>query len=276
MCWTGNGDARLLVKTLVPWFGGNRTNAKFVSKLIGNKFNHITVPFAGGCPELLYMTANTVIVGDLHSQLLSLCFVVSKPELCKELIKRLEGTLYHERLLLDSQRRLQTWEKGSLVDLAYDFFLCSWLSRNGLAGTDNEFSGPISYRRDGIGGDSAVRFVSAVRSIRTWQSVFKRCTFLVSDCFDLLESALDRSDNAIYCDPPFPDAGESYKHKFTDADQAKLAASVRRFKNTRVVMRFYDHPIVRALYPAPAWTWYHVPGRKSSNNTGNEVYLVRN
>lgn len=47
------------VKTLLPYFGGNRTNAKTVGELLAG-CRWVGIPFAGGMPELLIVN-NTPI-----------------------------------------------------------------------------------------------------------------------------------------------------------------------------------------------------------------------
>lgn len=268
-----------MLKTLVPWFGGNRTLAEFISKNVPKTCNHITVPFAGGCPELLYFTANTIIVNDKHQLLINLCKTVADPLVSQEFKRRLDHTLFHESELLAAQARLRsTPPEFSMPNpsVAYDYFISCWMSRNGTAGTNGELSSGISYRRDGVGGDSAVRFRSAVQSIQIWQRALQRCTFLCRDAIELIADVKDSDQNVIYCDPPFPDVGNNYKHTMSDFDHAKLAHTVARFKRARVIMRFYDHPIVRLLYPAPLWRWGHHYGRKCTNELGHEVLLTLN
>jgi hypothetical protein len=46
------------------------------------------------------------------------------------------------------------------------------------------------------------------------------------------------------------------------------------FTRARVVCRFYDHPLIRELYPTGQWTWHEFSGRKQSNAAAPEVLLT--
>jgi site-specific DNA-adenine methylase len=58
-----------------------------------------------------------------------------------------------------------------------------------------------------------------------------------------------------------PFCGASYIHDFTDADHARLAEAVDRFKLARVVVSYYEHDRVRSLYPG--WTVVECPTNKA-------------
>jgi len=97
------------------------------------------------------------------------------------------------------------------------------------------------------------------------------------DAFAFLEKCKDLPHHAIYCDPPFPGGpGDKYKFHFTTKQTERLSEVLLRFRQARVVSRFYDHPIVRDLYPESEWTWHHFSGRKQTNEAAPEVLLVRN
>ncbi len=52
---------------------------------------------------------------------------------------------------------------------------------------------------------------------------------------------------AIYCDPPYLVKGAKYVHDFTDSQHEDLAKLLRRFKHTRVVVSYYEHPALDEL-----------------------------
>jgi len=55
----------------------------------------------------------------------------------------------------------------------------------------------------------------------------------------------------------------------------RLADKLATFTTARVVCRFYDHPLVRELYPEQRWTWRHLAGgRKQTNGDAPEVLLL--
>ncbi|MBY0515110.1 MAG: hypothetical protein K2P78_14550 [Gemmataceae bacterium] len=267
--------------TAVPWFGSNRTNAHRVGeRLKGCRW--VGVPFAGGMCELMHIDAPTIMVGDLHRQVINLANVLAHRVYGPQLIRALRRVPFCEPTLKAAQEfcaSLVWWKPPDDFDppmnpgAALEYFICAWMSRNGTAGTRSEFTASFSHRWGAGGGDSAGRFRNAARGLVAWRRIFERCTFVVMDVFDFLERTKDQPKHALYLDPPFPDVGGSYKHTFTVEHHRRLAERLTAFEHCRVLCRFYDHPLIRELYPEPAWHWERFNGRRQTNTPGPEVLL---
>ncbi|MBY0513268.1 MAG: hypothetical protein K2P78_05080 [Gemmataceae bacterium] len=281
------------ITTLVPWFG----SARMIARHVGTQLrgcSHVTVPFAGGCSELRHIGARTLVVGDLNRHVINLANVLRCPVDGPRLIRDLRRTPFHEDALRAAQAVCAEVEAGAcpVVDSgplwerlfnyawARAYFTCAWMTRSGDAGTGREFRSAPSVRWHSVGGDSVVRFRSAAEALRDWRRLMPRCNFLVADAFDLLAKVLDRPDCGAYCDPPFPGPGRAYAHHAgrTEADERawheRLRDAVSRFGRARVVLRFYRHPLVEELYPAPRWRWLELPGRTQTNAAAPEVLVV--
>lgn len=270
------------ISTLVPWYGSGRTNAHIVgAQLAGCSW--VGVPFAGGMSEVGHITARTVVVGDKHRHLINLANVLRCHEFGAELIRDLRRVPFHEDALRHAQERCRWfeergWDLSVTTEFSYEaalnYFVCAWMGRSGVAGTDGEFRGGLAVRWDAGGGDSATRFRSAVEGLRDWRRVFPRCTFVVRDCFEFLADVKDEPGVGLYCDPPWPKDGDKYVHKFTEQQQRDLAAALTRYTRARVVVRYGDHPLIRELYPEPHWRWLPVTGRTQAHTKKAEVLLV--
>ena len=46
------------------------------------------------------------------------------------------------------------------------------------------------------------------------------------------------------------------------------------YRETRVVVRYGDHALIRELYPHEKWVWHELTGRTSANKGKAEVLLV--
>lgn len=278
------------ITALAPWFGSNRTLAENVGRALAG-CRWVGVGFAGGMSELLHIGARVVVVNDLHAHVLNLAGVVADDLFRKELIERIERVPYHPDALAAAQARCREreesageswfgWSDGTaLPDVAWalDYFVCAWMSRNGCAGTKDEFEATYSMRWDAGGGGSATRFRNAAAGLDAWGRVMRRCEFVRSDVLKFLGQVKDRAEHGVYCDPPFPDVGDGYKYAFSTDDQRKLAAKLAAFKRCAVVVRFYDHPLIRELYPEPLWRWQRFEGKKQTNEVATEeVLLTRN
>lgn len=267
---------------LAPWFGSNRTLAHHVGDLLTG-CSWVGVPFAGGMSEIGHIKARTVLVSDLHRHLINLARVVACDFLRPVLVRKLRRAVFHPDELDEAQERCKVREPVNDRDVvaAFDYFVCVWMGRSSIAGTEDEFHGRLSTRWNAGGGDSNVRYRSAVRSLASFSMTARRCSFSVMDAFDFLPRCEDKEGHGIYCDPPFPGAGRGYRHNGGDTDaeeeawQTRLASSLSRFERTRVVIRFYDHPLVRNLYPEIAWRFVPLAGgRTQANKVAPEVLLV--
>jgi DNA adenine methylase len=274
------------ITALAPWFGSNRTLAENVGRALAG-CEWVGVPFAGGMSELLHIKARSLLVSDLHRRVLNLATVVADPVLNPRLRERLARLPHHTDVLRVSQLRCIDRESSTDdsglggettpdLDWACDYFVCCWWARNGTAGTQREFEAGLSVRWEAGGGDSALRVRNATKGIAIWQQVMQRCTFVCLDVFEFLDRVKDKAVHGLYLDPPFPGPGDKYRHRFTLADHRRLAGRLLELRACRVVCRFYDHPLVRELYPEDQWTWNRFTGRKQTNEAGPEVLLIRN
>lgn len=278
------------VTALAPWFGSNRTLAHEVGKeLAGCRW--VGVPFAGGMTELLHITAPTIVVNDLHWNVINLAEVLAHSLLGPKLIRELRRQPFHEITHKHAQDecRMRDGEPGMTggdfipcYEAARDYFIAVWMGRSAKAGIDDEFNGRLPVRWNANGGDSCKRYRSAVESLRAWREVFTRCTFLIRNAFEFFADIQDAERHAIYADPPFVEAGTRYKHNAgkSAADQEAwhrtLAGALSRFEKTRVVVRMYDHPLIRELYPVDRWTWRQLKGRDQANNGEKPEVLIIN
>lgn len=287
--------ADMKVKAVAPWFGSNRMLASRVGELMG-KQDWIGVPFAGGMCELPYLQARTVVANDLHRHVINLARVMADAHLGPLLYRKLRRYILHpdavvicqQRCVLRESNMEQSFDLAAGIDRdvvrtmnpepdllwAEDYFVSAWGARSHSAGTCDEFSSGMSWRWNANGGDSAVRFNNAVRSIPAWRRALRHCSFTTLDALVFLDKCKDEAGHGIYCDPPFPGPGDRYKHRVDEAFQRRLAEKVATFGAARVVMRFYDHPLIQELYPESHWTWHRLAGRTQANKAAPEVLLT--
>jgi DNA adenine methylase len=270
---------------LAPWFGSNRMLAENVGRALDG-CSWVGVPFAGGMCELAHIKARTMLVSDLHRHIINLARVVAHPFMRPELMKYLRRAVFHPDELDQAQEWCKVYkpiDSSGEPDLeaAYRYFVCVWMGRSHIAGTKDEFHGRLSTRWNASGGDSNKRYRSAVKSLAEWGRICRRCNFSVMDAFDFLRRCEDSDGHGVYCDPPFLGAGLAYKHgetKDTETDwHMRLSGFLNGFARTRIVCRFYDHPLIRQFYPAAEWDWRPLTGgRKQTNGVAPEVLLIRN
>ena len=256
------------ITAIAPWFGAKRNLAGMIIAELGHHRCYWE-PFCGSMAVLLAKPRAVMeTVNDLNGDLVNLAMVIRDSSLGAQLYRRLRRTLMHQELFCQaaaSWRLAGRAEPGVTGDIqrAYEFFLCSWLGRNGVAGTESYNQGFCARYSDN-GGHGATRLRHACQSIPAWRRRLRNVTILCKDGLEICERIADEDQTAIYCDPPYLVNASRYVHDFEPADHARLAAALARFRKARVVVSYYEHPDLETLYPG--WTRVSIEVSKSLAN----------
>lgn len=231
-------------------------------------------PFCGSLAVLFGKPACTMeTVNDLHGDLINLARVLKDRNTAEDLYVRLAGVIFHEDLFHEAAERVRSRDKGEPapgvpdVARAEDYLFVSWFGRNGVAGTSG-YNSNFCVRYTANGGHAATRWRSVVGSIPEWHERLRFVTILNRDAFGLLDRIDDAPGTVIYCDPPYLLKGANYAHDFKSDDHDRLAAALRRFTLTRVVVSYYEHPRLAHLYPPDRWSRRTIEVTKALVNQG--------
>lgn len=253
------------VSALAPWFGSKRTLAAKIVDLLGPHRAYFE-PFCGSMAVLLSKPACSFeTVCDLHRDLTSLAWVIAHPRLGPQLYRRLRRTFFSEELFDDCKDRIEDHpladaptdldgrEANAILERAYCYFVLCWMGRSGVLGTARSYN-VFTIRYTANGGNSAIRFASAVESLPSWRRRLRSVTILRRSGLDVLEKVPDESGYAVYADPPYFVKNAQYEHDFNDADHRRLALLLSSFERTRIVVSYYEHPLLSEFYPPDRWT----------------------
>lgn len=270
------------IRAMLPYFGGKRKLAPEIVRQLGPHAQYFE-PFCGSLAVLFAKApARAETVNDLHGDVTNLARVLQCSKAAPLLYERLQRTLVCEGLLKDAQAALEAEGGLTQLDRAYWYFVASWMSRNGTAGTDR-FDYQIAVRWTANGGTPGVRFAATVESLPAWHRRLQNVVILSRDAFEITPRIEDAAHTVIYADPPYPletrsnagptnnGGGGRYLHEFshgvagglfggTTDDHARLAQILRMFKATRIVVSSYDCERVRQLYAG--WTFVPCGMRK--------------
>jgi DNA adenine methylase len=262
--------------TLAPWFGSERMVAdRYAAELNGCRL--VGIPFGGGMSIVRLLTASTIHVNDMHPHIINLARVVANPDERRELLKMLKWTPFSEAMLRESQRDVcniqgQTPAQAR-VRWAFNYFVCVWMARNGTAGTKSEFKAGLSARWDAGGGDSVVRWHSALRMLSTFGECLRKC-HIWGGCFtQFIPKIKDNPNHGLYCDPPWDGPGKGYQHSFTRDDYLELERLLAAYEHARVVIRINDTPLIREVFDESRWGWTLLDGRDQHNQSKCEVMI---
>lgn len=269
---TETAHHRPAITALAPWFGGKRNLAATIAAELGDHRAYWE-PCCGSMAVLLAKDACSYeTVNDLHGDLINLARVIADDDLAPRLYARLQRTLMAEDLVIEAgdRTRVEYDDDGPDLPRAYDYFLASWASRNGVSGTDIERNiRTPAVRWTANGGAGPTRWAAAVESLPWWHYRLRRVLILRRDLFDVLEKIDDQAGGAVYIDPPYLLEGHRtgstrYIHEFDPGQHTRLAKSVARFARARIVISYYDAPGLDALYPPNRWTRRTLPTIKKN------------
>lgn len=237
------------ITAIVPWFGSKRTLAPRIVAELG-EHRCYWEPFCGSLAILLSKAKTTMeTVNDLHGDLVNLARILKDPVEGPRLYRRARRTLFAQEIFVDADDEM-TRPFAPTPERAYWFFVHSWFARNGVAGSNGGMAFCVRYTSKG--GQPAKRWESAVDSIPAWSRRLRGVTILNECGIDLCERIEDLDGTVIYADPPYLVKGAKYIHDFDDPDHDRLARALRRFRHTRVIVSYYQHPKLADLYPD--WT----------------------
>lgn len=282
-------------KALVPYFGAARMTGPKIGKILG-PVNWLRVLCSGACAEFPYFDAQAIIASDRHYEVVNLGRAISKD--FARFYRSVLARLHHRTIFEKSLANLRLSTMGADLfgpdapswahdyERAADYFAVCWMGRSSIPGTSQEMRNSFSTRNDAGGGGSAIRYYSAVRSLREWRTVLANTTFEVEDALEAAVKVVstcgptrDREvarRRAIYFDPPWFDAGDDYAVAMSDRTHREISIALggAAERGVRVVVRINDHEMTRGLYPESDWTYHELDGRDQTNAKKVELVLV--
>ncbi len=261
-------ETPMKIKALAPWFGCKRNISAAILELMGPHKSYWE-PFCGSMAMLLTKPpCRMETVNDLHGDLINLARVIQDKDLGFQLYDKLTRTLCTEQFFRESKQRwisnVEPYTDQPDIDRACDYFIASWLGMNGVSGTGRS-NYQFSMRWTSGGGQGATRWNSVVSSIPAWHKRLRNVLIVSRNAFDIIDNIADEEDLVIYCDPPYFEAGSKYVHHFTGPDHQRLAGSLSRFKNARILVSYYDHPQLDTLYAG----WHKIKIKQSRQSLRN-------
>lgn len=278
------------ITATLPYLGCKRTFAPVIVEEIGEHSAYWDLCCGSLAPLFAKPLCPMETVNDLYGEVTNLARVLACEPTAAELYQRTRRVLMSEVLFRESAAVLKgaPCEEVVSVDRAYHLLVASWLGRNGVTGTASYNHG-LCVRFTSNGGHAAKRWRSVVESIPDWHERLRNVTILTRDLFEIIPRIEDKKGTVIYIDPPYVEKNAKYVHDFASQDsvlppevwailkhEAKrvyphqyLHELLSRFRKTRVIVSYYDHPLVNALYTG--WTKRSVEVTKHLANHSNGV-----
>lgn len=262
-------------KSALSYYGSDSEVAEQLAGML-ESCKHVTIPFVGGGAILPWLKARAIVANDLNSLAINFYRVISGvhgERFADELKRRCANTLSHP-----SDQEFASWTIGrcdnedvDCVDAAWAYWALCWIGRKGKGGT-KYLGGMPSVRRTANGGTNASRLVAASNALNEWAHHFKRCEWTQDDFRVCIRKTQNSVDCGLYCNPPWVDAGNVYKHRFVTQDHIDLRELLTRFSKTTVIVRYGDDPLIRDLYAD--WNIIEASSRTQNNSQASELWLT--
>ncbi|MBW2644580.1 MAG: DNA adenine methylase [Deltaproteobacteria bacterium] len=112
------------------------------------------------------------------------------------------------------------------------------------------------------------KYNNVLKSFAKFGRFFRNTVLENLDFVVLIEKYGHKEGVVLFVDPPYPDFSAYYRDNLTEDRQRELASLLIRTP-APVICTFYDHPLVRELYPEELWKYEVVGGSKNSIQGGS-------
>lgn len=227
--------------SVVGYIGGKHGQAPWIVQHFPQCYQRqgYLEPFAGGLSVFFYKRPSpSEVLNDLDGEIVNLWRVIQSEG---KRFAREADKLPYARYLYDQWA--DEWYQGRRPEDRFEralhfFYFC----RSSFSAKQFNKSGWAHS----IQKNQAAAYRSAVKDI-AWAG--RRLAVAQLECRDFRDviESNDAPDVLIYCDPPFVGTEGYYAVDFTEEDHVALAQLLHEASG-KVVLSYYDHPLVRDLY----------------------------
>jgi DNA adenine methylase len=235
--------------------------------------------FGGSGSVILASGFNKRVYNDLDGDLVNLFRVVADRTQRRTLMQKIRWTPL-SREVFDQIR--DVYRKGGLsfraienqVDRAFSTFYLHMLSFGGKTRSGG-LSVSVGDRYDikEVG-----RYRNSLRKMVKVGEFFRRTVIEHLHYSEVISIYGDKPNCVLFIDPPYLGTENYYSVPFSKADHVFLANQLAGSRS-KVVVTYYDEPLIRNLYPESLWTWTGITATKNSalragNKTITKEFLL--
>lgn len=250
---------------IIPYIGGKHRLAKQIAVYLQATGADCMVDvFGGSAAVLLAAGFNKRVYNDLDGDLVNLFRVLADPERRRDLFRMIRWTppsrtVFDE--VRDQYRRggLSFSNIGKPVDRAFCTFYLHMFSFGGKTR-----SGGMSVSvRDRFDIKEVGRYRNTLGKLARVGDFFRTTVIEAMHYSDLISFYGNKDNVVLFVDPPYVGTEHYYSAPFSQGDHVFLAHQLAGCMAS-VVVTYYDHPLIRSLYPEPAWAWHGIQATKNS------------
>lgn len=259
------------MKNFIPYIGGKYRLAGVISKRLHATGGTCLVDVFGGSGAVtLHSGFRKRIYNDVNGDIVNLFRVMATDKGRMVLLKKLRWAPPSRQLFEDDH---EVFRRGGfsfrLVDCPMERARMTFYRHIFCFAAKTRSAGFTVSIADSIQIKEASKYQNVLRSFALFGRFFSNTVIENLDFADLIESYGHKEKVVFFVDPPYP--GFSYYSDNLSNHQHEQLATMLLRTPAPVICTFYDHPLVRKLYPEDVWDYEVVNGCKNSNQGGNKT-----
>ena len=258
-------------KSFIPYIGGKNNLIGQISKRLHAPGKKCLVDVFGGSGAVTLRSGfKKRIYNDLNGDIVNLFRVMADQESRMLLLKQLKWT--------PPSRRIYEADRQIHMDGGHSFkwVSCS-ISRARMTlyrhifcfGGKTRTGGFVVTVSDRKSIKEILKYKNVLRDLSEYGKFFQETTIENLDFVDLIEKYGNKEDMVLFVDPPYPGFATYYSYNLSNYQHEQLA-NILITVPAPVICTFYDHPLVRKLYPADMWKYEAMKGSKNGKQGGNQ------
>jgi DNA adenine methylase len=267
-------------KGFIPYIGSKNKIISLLSKKLHATGKQCLVDVFGGSGSVTLRSGfSKRIYNDVNSDMVNLFRVMSDPKSRMKLLKQLKWCP-PSREIYNSERQLHLHNNHSFgsVGCSVTRARMTFYRHIYAFGGKIRTGGFIVSTSDRNRIKEIMKYSNVLRKFSEYGAFFSETVIEHLDFSLLIKKYGDRDNVVLFVDPPYPGFDTYYSNNLSMNQHFQLA-NILLTVAAPVICTFYDHSLVRKLYPAELWDYEIVKGLKNYQQGGNktidELFLTR-
>jgi len=259
--------------SLIPYIGGkHRIAGKIAEYLRASGADCLVDVFGGSAAVLLNSSFKKRVYNDISGDLVCLFRTLADPELRVELFQRLRwmppSRNIYDELSIGYKRNCFSFSYLPEIERAAAIFYRHQFAFGGKSRCGG-FQVSLGDRQ---GIKEITRYRNTLRRLSSIGEFFRNTLIERLDFRQCISMYGKKINCVLFIDPPYVGTEHYYSHSgFSQFDHIFLAHQLAQCR-AKVVCTYYDHPLIRDLYPESHWQWEVIVATKNSQfRNGNKA-----
>lgn len=267
-------------KNFIPYIGGKYNLVGHISKRLHATGRTCLVDVFGGSGAVtLHSGFRKRIYNDISGDIVNLFRVMAEDNGRQALLRKLRWTPPSRQIFEDDR---EVFRRGGFsfkqIDCSIERARMTFYRHIFCFGGKTRTGGFAVSLKDRSLIKEVNKYQNVLRTFSMFGKFFSNTVIENLDFADLIELYGHKEKVVFFIDPPYPGFSSYYSDNLSKYQHEQLAAMLIRIP-APVICTFYDHPLIRRLYPSDVWRYEVVAGFKNAvqggSNSADELILTR-